>query len=74
MDLRTDVDVKTLKLEAGELADVFISREMFNNEVLYEIAMKELKENKEILKDKTFEDKLMDWPQLLYKIIISTNY
>ena len=73
MDLICD-KIKTVKLEAEELADVFISSEMFNNVVLYEIAMKELKENKEILKDKTFEDKLMDWPQLLYKIIISTNY
>ena len=66
--------IRTHKLEAGELADVFISSEMFNKKELYEIAINQLKGNKEILKDKRFEDKLMDWPQLLYKIIISTNY
>ena len=72
MDLICD-KIKTVKLEAGELADVFISSEMFNKEEMYEIAMKELKKNKSILKDNKFSEKVKEWPELLYKIIVSIS-
>ena len=65
--------IRTVKLEAGELADVFISSEMFNKEEMYEIAIWKLKKNRRILKDKKFEEKVREWPELLYKIIVSTN-
>ena len=62
--------IRAIKLEAGELADVFISAEMFNNEKMYEIAVEKLKENKGMLKEKKFEEKLKEWPDLLYRIIV----
>ena len=40
---------------------------------MYEIAMKELKKNKAVLKDNKFEEKLKEWPDLLYKIIVSMS-
>ena len=72
MDLICD-KIKTVKLEAEELADVFISSEMFNKKEMYDIAMKELKKNKGILKNEKFEEKVKEWPELLYKIIVSSN-
>merc|ERR1711874_587947 len=71
MDLICD-QIRTVKLESGELGDVFISAEMFNKKEMYDIAMKELKKNKAVLKDEKFEEKLKGWPDLLYKIIVSS--
>ena len=65
--------IRGVKLEAGELADVFIAGEMFNKEEMYEIAMKELKKNNGILNDKRFEGKVKAWPDLLCKIIVSIS-
>ena len=42
---------------------------------MYEFAIDQLKKNKGILKDKQFEEKLKQFPEVLYKITvaISTN-
>ena len=61
--------IRAVKLEAGELADVFISAEMFYKREMFDIAMEKLKENKGMLKDKKFEEKIKEWPDLLYRII-----
>ena len=63
--------IRAARLKAQELADVFISAEMFNKKEMYDIAMNLLKNNKGVWKDKKFQEKLKEWPDLLYKIIIS---
>ena len=65
--------IRAVKLEAGELADVFISAEMFRKGEMYDIAIEQLKKNKSLMKDKRFEEKVLEWPKLLYKIMVSTN-
>jgi len=65
--------IKAVKLEAGGLADVFISSEMFNKQEMYDIAMTKLKKNKEILKKEAFKEKVKDWPDLLYRITVSIS-
>ena len=74
MDMICD-RIRTVKLEAGELADVFISSEMFNKEELYKIGVEKLKGNKGMLKEKEFEEKLTNakLPKLLYRIIVSVS-
>ena len=69
----TAFGLETIKLKPGDLADVFIAAEMFNKKKMYEIAMKELKMNKGILKDNEFEEKVKEWPDLLYKITVSIS-
>ena len=44
---------------------------MFNKQEMYDIAMKELKKNKNIREEEVFEGKMKKWPELLYKIIVS---
>ena len=65
--------IRAVKLEARELADVFISAEMFRKGEMYDIAIEQLKKNKSLMKDKRFEEKVLEWPKLLYKIMVSTN-
>ena len=62
--------IKAVKLEAGELADVFISSEIFYKREMFDIAVEKLKENKGMLKDRKFEEKIKEWPDLLYRIIV----
>ena len=62
--------IRAVKLEAGELADVFISAEMFSKREMFDIAMEKLKENKGMLKDIKFVEKIKEWPDLLYRIIV----
>ena len=40
---------------------------------LYDIAMEKFKKNKKMLKDKKFEEKVKKYPDLLYKLFVSTN-
>ena len=63
------------ELKPGDLADIFIAAEMINRKKMYEFAIDQLKKNKGILKDKQFEEKLKQFPEVLYKITvaISTN-
>ena len=74
MDLITD-ELPALKPKPGDLADIFIAAEMINRKKMYEFAIDQLKKKKGILKDKQFEEKLKQFPEVLYKIIvaISTN-
>ena len=62
--------ISDVKLEAGELADVFISAEMFSKREMFDIAVEKLKENKGMLKDRKFEEKIYEWPDLLYRILV----
>ena len=74
MDLITD-ELPALKPKPGDLADIFIAAEMINRKKMYEFAIDQLKKNKGILKDKQFEEKLKQFPEVLFKITvaISTN-
>ena len=74
IDLITD-ELPALKLKPGDLADIFIAAEMINRKKMYEFAIDQLKKKKGILKDKQFEEKLKQFPEVLYKITvaISTN-
>ena len=71
INIQTESVTLGVKLEAGDLADVFISAEMFNKQEMYDIAMKELKKNKNIWKEEVFEGKMKKWPELLCKLIVS---
>ena len=74
MDLITEL-LPGVKLKPGDIADIFIAAEMINKKKMYEFAIDQLKKNKGILKDKQFEEKLKQFPEVLYKITvaISTN-
>ena len=74
MDLITEL-LPGVKLKPGDIADIFIAAEMINRKKMYEFAIDQLKKNKGILKDKQFEEKLKQFPEVLYKITvaISTN-
>ena len=66
-------EIKNAKMKAGELAEVFISAEMFRKEELFEVAMEKLRMNREIMKDAKFEEVLTNarWSKLLYKIMMN---
>ena len=74
IDLLIDT-LPVLEPKPGDLADIFIAAEMINRKKMYEFAIDQLKKKKGILKDKQFEEKLKQFPEVLYKITvaISTN-
>ena len=59
------LDLKAAE-EPGKVADIFIASNLFEN--LFRIAMKKLKERKEMLEDASFKEKMEDHPVLLSKI------
>ena len=64
-------EIKKAELQAGEVAEVFISAEMFGKEELFKVAMYNLKKKKEMVNDSKFEEMLNNakWHELLFKIM-----
>ena len=72
LDTLTDLicqEIRKSVLQVGEVAEVFISAEMFGKEELFKVAMEKLRENKEMMDDSKFEEMLTKRPKLLYKIM-----
>ena len=51
-------EIKKAELKAEEVAEVFISAEMFRKEELFEVGMEKLRKNKELMDDAKFEETL----------------
>ena len=62
-------EIRKSVLQVEEVAEVFISAEMFGKEELFKVAMEKLRENKEMMDDSQFEEMLIKRPKLLYKIM-----
>ena len=63
--------LRNAKLGPAKVAEVFISAERFGKVKLYDIAMEKFKKNKEMLKDRKFEEKVKKYPELLYRMFVS---
>ena len=62
-------EAENVELQDEEVAELFISAELFNQEKLYYIAMERLKAKKEIVASKEFQEKMRESPKILFKII-----
>ena len=64
-------EAKQAELKAEDVAEVFISAEMFRKEELFKVGMDKLKKNKEMMNDVKFEEILTNakLPKLLFKIM-----
>ena len=72
MDLIPE-EIRRTELQAEEVAEAFISAEMFRMKELFEVAMEKLRMNKSMMKDAQFKAKLNNakWHDLLYNIMAS---
>ena len=69
-----EIKSKKTKPKAEEVAEVFISAEMFRKEELFEVAMEKLLKNKDMMKNAKFRDKMNNGNasrDLLFKIMAS---
>ena len=68
-------EIKKAELKAEEVAEVFISSEMFGKEDFFNVGIDKLRRKKEMMDDAKFEEALKKYPNLLYKTlkIMSTS-
>ena len=68
-------EIKKAELKAEEVAEVFISSEMFGKEDFFNVGIEKLRRKKEMMDDAKFEEALKKYPNLLYKTlkIMSTS-
>ena len=68
-----EIRKRKTELQAEEVAEVFISAEIFRNEKLFDVAMKKLRMNKSMMKEAKFKDKMNNSSsrEFLYKIMSS---
>ena len=67
-----EIRKRKTELQAEEVAEVFISAEIFRNEKLFDVAMKKLRMNKSMMKEAKFKDKMNNASrEFLYKIMSS---
>ena len=68
-----EIKCRKAEMQAGEVAEVFISAELFRKEELFEVAMDKLRKKKSIMKDAKFKETLKNtkWHDLLFKIMTS---
>ena len=62
-------EIKKAELKAGEVAEVFISSEMFGKEDFFNVGIEKLRRKKEMMDDAKFEEALKKYPNLLYKTL-----
>ena len=67
-----EIKCRKAEMQAGEVAEVFISAELFRKEELFEVAMEKLRKNKDMMKEAKFKEKMNNTSrELLYKIMAS---
>ena len=62
-------EIKKAELKAEEVAEVFISSEMFGKEDFFNVGIDKLRRKKEMMDDAKFEEALKKYPNLLYKTL-----
>ena len=60
-------ELNEAELKAEEVAEVFISAERFGKPEFFKVGREKFK--KEMMNDANFEERLTEWPQLLFKIM-----
>ena len=67
-----EIKSKKAELKVEEVAEVFISADMFRKEELFKVAMEKLLKNKDMMKDAKFKEKMNNASKdLLFKIMTS---
>ena len=62
-------EIKKAELKAEEVAEAFISSEMFGKEDFFNVGIDKLRRKKEMMDDTKFEEALKKYPNLLYKTL-----